>query len=185
MQWRHWPNLAVKQAITSSVNTCRNIWFQECAGPKFPWRNMHIISILVFKGSSVMDFSCMVQALLVFYWRISLCPSQCNPIWKEAIITRLGLDIRLLTLIVSWLNKIRCYFFSFSDAIMHWNTNSYASDDINGKISFFWLLMTSIRWKIVGDWIAFVWRWEDGQLVLSQEAMENEIACTKGWTDSD
>lgn len=44
-------------------------------------------------------------------------------------------------------------FLSFCDAMMPWNTNSYANDDINRKISFFWLLMPSIRWKIVGDWI--------------------------------
>lgn len=101
-----------------------------------------------------------------FYWRISLCTSQWNPIWEEIIITRLDLDIRLLTLIVSWLNKIWCYFFSFSDTIMQWNTNSYANSDINRKIPFFWLLMTSIRWKIVGDWIDFVWRCKDGQSTI-------------------
>lgn len=93
-------------------------------------------------------------SFLCFCWRKSLYTSQYNPIWKEAIIKRLGLDIRLLTLIVSWLNKIWCYFSSHS--LMQWCTGILTAMQmmtLTGRFHFSGFFMTSIRWKIVGDWI--------------------------------
>lgn len=95
-------------------------------------------------------------SFLCFYWRISLCTSQYNPIWKGAIIKRLGLDIRLLTLIVSWLNKIWCY--SFSHSLMQWCTGILIAMQmmtLTGRFHFSGCFMTCFRWKIAEDWIGF------------------------------
>lgn len=104
---------------------------------------------------------------LCFYWRISFCTSQYNPKWKKAIIKRLGLDIRFLTLIVSWLNKIWCYF--FSHPVMQWCSGILIAMQmvtLTGRFHFsgcFWLASGEKLWEI-GLVCLEVQRWAIGTI---------------------